>query len=273
MLFDIKKIILCKINENTMPVIFAIILGITFIVSHSDYSLQLNSYITVLFEIILIIFIIILNKHKSTSNGYIPCGKKYFYAWLISSVMGILMQRSTIGKNIGIAKIIIIVVATISCLFIILKLFKIKINDFNYKINLKLFLLSFLIGSGYIIINSIYEILSGNSLKNTSFFVIAFKLIYCFIYVGFLEETINRGLFISWLKSYNIPNYMINIIQAMIFGSLHYAQYGPLGIQSILYTSSQMIFGYLVGIIYLRTKSLMPVIIIHALFDFGIFIY
>lgn len=270
MLFRKKIFILSKTKENIVSLIFTIILALTFIVTNPEYSIEIPSYIETFSEIILIC-ILILNCNNSVNNINIASGKKYLYAYLVALVSPIVILRLIPIQSFGMK---IIVEITILCsLFIILRLFKIKVTNFNFRLNSKTFTFSILLGLGCMLINIICKTISGTSIKNTSFIYIFFKFINCFIYVGFFEEFTGRGLLMSGLKSYNLPNYLINIIQSIIFGVLHYGQYGSFGIYSILSTSSQMIFGYLMGLIYLRTKSLMPAIIIHALFDFGIFIY
>lgn len=272
MLFKLKKFVLLKINENILSIIFTLVLGITVIITHPKYSIEFTSYIKAFFEIILIC-ILILNSHKLVNNLNIPHGKNYLYAWLVSLVLPLVIQIFISKQSIGKKDILIIEILTLCSLFIILRFFKIKITKLNFKLNLKTCLLSLLVGLGYLIINSICASISGNSIKNNSFSSIILNLIENFAYVAFFEETTGRGLLMGGLKSYNIPDYLINIIQTIIFGVLHFTQYGSFGIQTILYTSYQMIFGYLVGMIYLRTKSLMPGIIIHALFNFAIFLY
>lgn len=272
MLFNMKKFILSKINGNVLSIIFTLILGITFVITHPEYSKEFTDYIKAFFEIILIC-ILILSRHKIINNLNIPHGKTYLYAWLVSLILPLIIQALIHTQNVGKKNKIIAEILIFCSLFIILRLFKIEITKLNFKLSLKTFLLSLSVGLGYIILTSICESISGNSIKNLSFSSIVFYLIQSFAYVAFFEETTCRGLLMGGLKSYRIPDYLINIIQAIIFGFLHCPHYSSFGIKTILSTSYQMIFGYFVGLIYLRTKSLMPGIIIHALFDFGVFIY
>lgn len=67
-----------------------------------------------------------------------------------------------------------------------------------------------------------------------------------------------------------MENWKANMIQATIFGLTHICENHSQGfsLQSAIFlTSAQVISGYVFGKISLKTHSLMPSIILHALID------
>lgn len=82
-----------------------------------------------------------------------------------------------------------------------------------------------------------------------------------------------RGFLISGLLSFNMEKWKANIIQSVIFGLGHcFVVSKGLGfhisaLAAILHTSQQMMIGYVLGKIYLKTNSLLPGIILHGLLD------
>ena len=88
------------------------------------------------------------------------------------------------------------------------------------------------------------------------------------VLVAFFEEFLCRGILISALKAYSLSEWKINLIQAFLFGILHYAKYADRGIgRALLTTSYQIVIGYFFGKLYFKTKTLTPGIIIHLLWD------
>ena len=69
------------------------------------------------------------------------------------------------------------------------------------------------------------------------------------------------------LKRFLSDEHIINIIQAIVFGLSHFVSYTEYGIWGIFLTSSQILWGYLFGIVYMKSKSLIPSIIVHAFAD------
>jgi membrane protease YdiL (CAAX protease family) len=98
-----------------------------------------------------------------------------------------------------------------------------------------------------------------------SFLVVSVRTL---LYPAFYEEFIYRGLLFSLLKGYNISFNKINIIQAVIFGFMHFSYMGTqFSILTLVFTGFQIVAGYTLGLLYQRTKSLTPCIILHALID------
>ena len=95
-----------------------------------------------------------------------------------------------------------------------------------------------------------------------------FYILKTLILVAFFEELLCRGILISALKGYQISEWKANIIQALLFGILHCVKYLDKGIGvALLITCYQTVIGYFFGKLYLKTKSLTPVILIHLLWD------
>jgi membrane protease YdiL (CAAX protease family) len=95
------------------------------------------------------------------------------------------------------------------------------------------------------------------------------SVIIVFIYPALYEEFLFRGLLVSGLKGFFNNECLINITQAIVFGLMHFSIYTErgFGIWSPVFIGSQVILGYLLGSLYLKTRSLTPSIILHTLFD------
>ncbi len=141
-------------------------------------------------------------------------------------------------------------------------LFKIRLKDFNWSINLKSFLTVLLLFIPFILIKDM-RILMEN---NRNFFYIR-NFIQQVYYPGVVEEVIFRGYFLTGLLAYGVRKDKANVIQSIIFGLVHILGSKEISINVILSTSLQMFIGFILGKIYLRTKSLTPGIILHALID------
>ncbi|SDO01930.1 CPBP family intramembrane glutamic endopeptidase [Acetanaerobacterium elongatum] len=88
------------------------------------------------------------------------------------------------------------------------------------------------------------------------------------VLVAFFEEFLCRGILVSGLKGYQIAEWKINIIQALLFAVLHCVRYLDKGIGvALLITSYQAVIGYFFGKLYLKTKTLTPGILLHLLWD------
>ena len=253
-------------KKNIIYIIFCTIIGITSIVAHKSYytTLETCTYIG------LILIILFLEKYKPINNTKIVSGKKYLYAWFFICFIEYLIIKILYILNINMTNLInIISIQTIilSFLFITFKIFKMKLNNFKFNISIKTLFFSTLIGLIFVFITLINSDFKGppNLLKTS------FEFIDLFLFTSFHEETVDRGLLISGLKTYNIQEYSINIIQSIIFGIMHFSQYGELSMFAILCTSSQVLAGFFLGELYIYTKSLMPGMIIHLFMDLIIY--
>lgn len=75
------------------------------------------------------------------------------------------------------------------------------------------------------------------------------------------------GLLISALKGYELKGWKINLIQSLLFGLSHFNIYISYGWLSIFMVSTQIMLGYILGKLYLKTKTLTPCILLHAMID------
>lgn len=253
-------------KKNIISIIFCTIIGITSIVVHKSYftTLEICIYIS------LIIIILFLEKYKPINTTKIVLGKKYLYACFFICVIEYSIIKILYILNINTTNLINIIslqMIILSFLFITFRIFKIKLNNFNFNISIKTLFFSTLIGLIFVFITLGHTDFKGppNLLKTS------FEFIDLFLFTSFHEETVYRGLLISGLKTYNIQKYSINIIQSIIFGITHFSQYGELSVFAILCTSSQVLAGFFLGELYIYTKSLMPGMIIHLFMDLIIY--
>lgn len=146
-----------------------------------------------------------------------------------------------------------------------LRIFGSSIKKINWKIKRNQFLYTL----GFIILFSpILIYLRGLAFLNLKPELLLYNVL-CIIFLdGIFEELVNRGLFISGLMGYGFTEEKANIIQSLVFGVLHCFAYLSNGIIiAILLTVLQTLLGYLFGKIYLTTKSLMPGILIHIVWN------
>jgi len=141
-------------------------------------------------------------------------------------------------------------------------LFNISLRDFNWNINFKSFLIVLLLFIPFLFLKDM-RILMEN---NRNFFYIR-NFIQQLYYPGVVEEVIFRGYLLTGLLAYGVRKDKANVIQSIIFGLVHIYGSKDISIIVILSTSLQMFLGFIFGKIYLRTKSLTPGIILHALID------
>lgn len=144
-------------------------------------------------------------------------------------------------------------------------LFKIRPRDFNWSLSYKnllaVFIIFVLVKLSYVVVFD-FDTLQGLSV---SYFLRNFlQRIY---YPSFVEEVIFRGFLLGGLLSIGIRQDKANIMQSIVFGLVHILRPVPITIIMVCSTSMQIYLGYLIGKVYLSTKSLTPCIILHALID------
>lgn len=158
-------------------------------------------------------------------------------------------------------------------LFVTSYLFHLDLRKFSLKINVKTFFCIIIIFLSCFLPKFIFGLVNWNDYcigitKNIPGTIL--RLIETLFYPAAIEEYFYRGVILSALLSFNMENWKANIIQATIFGLTHIFQNHSQGfsLQSAIFlTSTQIIFGYVFGKISLKTHSLMPSIILHALKD------
>ena len=106
---------------------------------------------------------------------------------------------------------------------------------------------------------------------NTPLYIIGWILIYL-IGAGFVEELVVRGILIDILRKYykliNKKNIvMCCIISATLFGLTHIINYASLGYIPIAQILQTIGMGLYLSAVYMRTKSLYGVALIHGLWD------
>jgi membrane protease YdiL (CAAX protease family) len=141
-------------------------------------------------------------------------------------------------------------------------LFKVRFRDFNWDITVRTFLI---IAIMFILLN-LTDIVEAFKENNTiSYYVANFaqKL----FYPSIVEEVIFRGFLLSGLLAFNIREDKANIIQAILFGLIHLINYNEITVITVLLNCLQMYIGFIIGKIYIKTKSLTPCMLLHALLD------
>ncbi len=233
-------------------------------------SIMIFNAIHMIVPLILSFYAIIAFRHHIQNDQLaIPHNKKILHAFFLAfglylliingfTVFGIWEKANTI-HDYRLIQLPIILTIT-SC-----TLFKVRLRDFNWSINAKtllyIFALFILLKIPYIVATDFDSL---KALPVDYFFRNFFQQIY---YPSIVEEVIFRGFLLSGLLSIGIRESKANMIQAVVFGLIHALPPNELTIISILSTSMQMYLGYLIGKIYLSTKSLTPCIILHGLID------
>ncbi|QAA32578.1 CPBP family intramembrane glutamic endopeptidase [Clostridium manihotivorum] len=185
------------------------------------------------------------------------------------------LNNSTTGKSNF--TIVFLFQLVITSYILISYLFKIKLSSFKWNISKKTFLyiiLLFLIINISDLINSL--LLNGKIITATGHNYIVWLFIstsFHIFYPALCEEVLWRGILISALRGMRIKNEYCNIIQAVLFGLAHTFMIGTnISFIFVLHTAVQMIWGYVFGKLYFKTKSLVPGMIFHALFNTRYFI-
>lgn len=263
-------------------VIFTIIISILYFIfilnreGEQPIINYLGHIIYIWIDIILIS--LIRNDTEKYDEDFIYSNKKAIIAFAILYIYliltNILSNNKSQVNNISLyeTKIsyiiypIIMIGVVYGILLISMKMLKIDIKNFKFKIGIKELLLVILL----IAIKKVIEcsFLGIDMLTNgREVFYIFINFVINLISPAFIEEMIFRGLLMSGLKGFNFKIENANIIQAVLFGSIHYFYYTQYGIIGILGISFQAIVGYMLGKLYIKTKSLTPCIVLHALIN------
>lgn len=263
-------------------VIFTIIISILyfiFILNREGEQAIINYLGHIIYIWIDIILIsLIRNDTEKYDGDFIYSNKKAIIAFAILYIYliltAILSNNKSQVNNISLSETkisyiiypIIMIGVVYGILLISMKILKIDIKNFKFKIGIKELLLVILL----IAIKKVIEcsFLGIDMLINgREVFYIFINFVINLISPAFIEEMIFRGLLMSGLKGFNFKIENANIIQAILFGSIHYFYYTQYGIIGILGISFQAIVGYMLGKLYIKTKSLTPCIVLHALIN------
>lgn len=270
----INNVLVNKVKETIFITIFSTILLIFFIATnYADKSL-FYTFAEFLMGILVSLILFNLLKKKFSSTKIILSNKKALAPFLITIFIGIIFALYQAKTNFSLNRLqgmyaIIIIIFNSSTLFTCYP-FKIRLRDFNWNITLTQILIIVFIFAGYfvpkLIINGI-DIFRLNFLFHGNVVAYVISSGVTFIQPALYEEVIYRGFLISALKGFGLDDFNINAVQAIIFGVLHFLLYIQYGWVGILGTSSQILIGFILGKIYIKSKSLMPCIILHLLID------
>lgn len=223
------------------------------------------------------LIVVKLFRKQLEQEGKIYSNKKAIYPFILHplivigfGVYELIYKVSFVDKvesNLG----KLILVLCVGMIPFVCYLFGIKMSSFKWKISLKQIIVILVVcivyGGITVLFWDKYGLIYYSVYRENKLSFIIYTLIK-FIHPGFFEEIAYRGFFMSALLSYNIDIKKINMIQAVVFGlthfSLYYADYGFMG---IFLTGGQALLGYVLGEIYIRTKSLTPCIIFHVFLD------
>lgn len=153
------------------------------------------------------------------------------------------------------------------CIIICINSFVIKLRHFKFNITINHLLIvvaaiAIMYSVKYLFYNHSFQI---GAYSNAANFLAVQSL--SFIHPPFFEELLFRGILIAGLKGYGLKEININIIQAVLFGLAHFMYDGNINLLNLLGTSHQMVIGYLLGLIYLKSSSLTPGILFHYLYN------
>lgn len=187
----------------------------------------------------------------------------------LNTVLG--LNNSTSQSVNGIYYLLIYV--GLSLTLFICYFFNIKFKDFNWNISAKSIILVITVYLGYQLCFSFIDISRGtiqinNILNIKSILKFIKSILICSAYPGLYEEVLYRGFLISGLKGLGLNDNNCNIIQSILFGINHTMSWGiPSSLICLLAFASQAMGGYILGKVYFKTKSLLPCILLHGLFD------
>ncbi|XMB86775.1 CPBP family intramembrane glutamic endopeptidase [Mycoplasmatota bacterium WC44] len=226
--------------------------------------------LTMIPGLILALYIILLYNLKTKQKELVvEKNKKYLSAFLVVFIshLILLMLNRSIGyinnDNSWLMNTLYILPFNITLLF--MYFFKVGFKDFKWNMTKKTIALALLL---YLILKLLTFVLFDiEKLTSTSWLYYLVNFAHNIYYPAFTEEILFRGLLLTGLIHYGFSNSKANIIHALIFGVIHILNRGDLGLVELLSTSMQMYLGYLLGKLYLSTKSLSPNILLHGLFN------
>lgn len=206
---------------------------------------------TILFSILLII--------STVAVTFIP----------LDGVFNGLIDKQSINYIAGIFEQILV---SIVIIFMLKKFGLVKQAGFNTKIKWKSLLVMLPIFF-YLLIN-LSDWLGGNIKINTSKPVLIILFILTYATTGLFEETLCRGailtlMLVKWGKSRK-GCYLALIVSSFLFGSTHIVHFF-LHDASLLSNLTQITYATFIGIFFgaivIRTKSIYPAMVLHAVFD------
>lgn len=270
--FSYKNIVLCLFMVTILTLV---IISPMVYQSNNNFHINFSQFKTGTISVLAAILCMIVIKFslKDKSSDYeIYADRNGLLSFILIliiyvSIIYVLTYRVSSSMSFLITTVI---QGFLVCCTLIMYLFHLKFGNFKWSITVKEF---FIIIFAFLCILSPRLIIQGKSAlryysgfneKNLAYLYYSLRV---FVYPAFSEEVIFRGLLITGLKGYGMQYWKINIIQSIIFGLVHFSGYKGLGFIAVIFMSSQIILGYIIGIIYYKTKSLTPCILFHALID------
>lgn len=218
------------------------------------------------------LLVILLFKKISVSDELeIKVDKRFVSAFILVFVLfgivQILYKYSVTEYNIlGLKKYSYLIVQLPIVMTIFTAYFmRVGIKDFNWRVNILDVVLIILV---WVALEwmSIIEVLKIKGLFNFITYL-SINVPLKIYNPSIVEEVIFRGLCFGGLLSLGVDKYKANIIQAVLFGLVHLMNYDQWAINNLLFVAPQIFVGFFIGKIYIKTKSLTPCIILHALID------
>lgn len=200
---------------------------------------------------------------KKTINANSTLLFEFIVVFIIQELIILFIQFSGIrlnNVNSFIIQIILMIVLLLVYNYLRLKL---KTEKIHLNLNCSSFFISMIIGVVFLCLTRLQSRVYGK----IDIFQMIINFIFLFFYPALYEEFLYRGFIIGGMKKFKLDDEWINIIQALVFGLVHYNQFSQYGVLGILGTSTQILVGFLLGKMYYYTGSLTPCIIIHAFFN------
>ncbi len=243
-----------------------------FIICCSAISLALGYYTAL--TVLPLLLLTLVFRIPSREAIAIPSCKTLALAFLIPYLLILLqgiMTALKVYKSLDISadniKIAVKILALAFSL-VLIKLSGFSLSKFNWSVTRKQLFFTLAVGS---IIAVAFLLLDGSKFAGKFNYSIPDYFLYILritVLTAFFEELLCRGVLLSWLKGIGLSESKANMLQAFIFGVVHMFNYLGSGvIIAFLITSSHILIGYFFGKLYLKTKTLIPGIIIHIIWD------
>ena len=194
--------------------------------------------------------------------------KKYEMIFVILLIVFYIVINSFFLNNFGLTDYRSFIVNLLFSLMIIIFIIRNKLSEYYGLASFPSFK-KYLYFVPFILIISV-NIWNGINVNNTFLEIIFFML--SMVCVGFLEEIIFRGFLFKMMAKDNIKSAVI--VSSLTFGIGHIVNlfHGALLVPTILQMISAIFIGYLFAVIFIKSNSLWPCVVTHALINaFSIF--
>lgn len=256
-MFKMKEKLSIDCKSLLLETVFITIIAIFFYKSKFIY---INKY-KISFLAVIIITVLAMNlytifKNENSEKDKIISkenGRSFRIVIYFTSVSILINKFMPFNINIW-----VLYLSNLLLVFVVFKICKTKLSNFNFKTNLFWIALSFIIS---------YFLLSLGLREGRNEYYNIFNFLFVvglnFISNFGLEEVIYRGCAFNGLSKTKLSYVEINIIQSLLFGISHLGSFGKT-MNAIPY---YILFGYLFGKVYITSKSLTPVILMHGIFN------